>query len=124
MKWRRYLHCNLHFSLSGDLCTYGEKNKKVGTVYAAILHEATNGDQIIRHKLNQSISWGGNPDQNAKDSYIAVDLTALVSKNPSAKDTCIVKDMIANQTPATRHCALKSVKKVHIILFWIRHPTT
>ena len=84
----------------------------MGTVYAAILHEATNGDQIIRHKLNQSISWGGNPDQNAKDSYIAVDLTALVSKKPSAKDTCIVKDMIDNQTPATRHSALKSAKKV------------
>ena len=42
-------------------------------------------DQIIIHKLNESVSWGGNPDLNAKDAYIAVDLKDLSSKNPSVK---------------------------------------
>ena len=96
---------------------YGEKNKTIGTVYSAILHEATNGDQIIIHKLNESVSYGGNPDTNSKESYISVDLKTLIPKKDK-HTSFIVKDMISNQTPATRAILSHPVIETFLDLKW------
>ena len=48
-----------------------------------------------------------------------MDLTALVSKKPSTKDTCIVKDMITNQTPATRALLTHPVVETYLDLKWL-----
>jgi hypothetical protein len=97
----------------------GGPKSKIHTIYGAILQHATNGDQLIIHKLDESVSRGGNMDINSSDSNITVDLGPLISKNLS-KQTSIIKDMIDFKTPTTRALLTHPVIETFLDIKWRR----
>ncbi len=99
---------------SGDLCQC--QNKNIFTVYGALLNYATNGDQIIIQKLDESVSSGGE-DANSKESHIRVDLDPLISKTvPDQTD--IIRDMINFKSPATRALLTHPVIETFLNVKW------
>ena len=66
--------------------------------------------------MNESVTWGGNPDINSKDSYISVDLRPLIRRK--GKQSCLVKAMIAKQTTATRALLTHPVIETFLDLKW------
>ena len=102
----------------GDLCQNG-KSSKIVTVYRAILTEATNGNQLVKQLLDQSVTQGGkNQDFNHPESHLKIDLGIFLSKKNERRANLVVKDLINFRSKTSKALLTHPVIESFIDLRW------
>lgn len=102
---------NVHL---GELCNVG--NGRYKTIYHTILSHAVNGDQIIWHKLDQSVT-ASSDNENDASFCINVNLSPLLTDSASSQ-TDIIKDILEFKTTATRALLTHPVIEAFLDLKW------
>ena len=91
-------------------------NNSNRTLFHTLLSNATNGDKILAHKLDECVTLKGK-DENDPDAALQVDLTPLL-EGKSANQINIIKDMLDFKNTPARELLLHPVVQTFLEVKW------